>query len=389
MKIALVRGAFLSPFELQLYFLLTERHTLTAIGADWRLYPYAIDFPSGQIREAKMWGSGSRILYSRAPILVNRTLSWTLGQSYGLYDLHRIVGRPDILHSAESFFTMTYQCLQIKRRTGCRLVVTVSENIAGSGETHPVRRRRKEAVLQEVDMFVAITETTRNMLREEGVAEDRITIIPNSVNTQRFTPQPKDPELLKRLALKGDETVILFIGRFVREKGLEEILSAVPGVLSSHLNLPIRFCFVGEGPLGNLLRRAQRAWPETIRIHPFVSYDEIPAFHRLADIFVMPSKPGHKINEQFGYVLAESMATAKPVITTRCGSIPDVVGEAAVMIPPADTGSLERAIIDLLDSPPKRTQLGEKARERIKIHFDAEKNAHQLELLYERLIHTS
>jgi len=268
----------------------------------------------------------------------------------------------------------------------CRLVVTVSENLPHSGETHPLRRFRKQAVLREADLFLAITETTRVMLLEEGVPEKRIAIIPNSIATDRFVPGPKDPALLARLRLTTDDFTVLFIGRFVREKGLDEILAAIPGILERHPNRSIRFCFLGEGPLDGRLRRALSRWPVIIRIHPFVPYSEIPSFHRLADIFIMPSKQGPKINEQFGFVLAESMATAKAVITTRCGSIPDVVGGAAVLIPPADAPALEKALGELIASAPDRLRLGEMAKERVQAHFDAKRNAGRLELLYQRLL---
>src|SRR4051812_14796543 len=101
MKIAYVRGAFLNPFELQLYEPLAQRHDFTAIGATWQFYPYPIDLPRGRIEKAHLWG----------PPWFNRALSWTVGSSYGLCGLNRLVGKTDILHPAESFFTMTYQCL--------------------------------------------------------------------------------------------------------------------------------------------------------------------------------------------------------------------------------------------------------------------------------------
>src|SRR5262245_59351036 len=133
MKISLLRGAFLSPYELQLYAPLAKQHTLTAIGADWQLYRYPLEFPGVRIERAPLWAGKMG-----SPPPLNRLLSWTLGRSYGLCGLERLVGKTDILHAAETFFTMSYQSLLIKRKTGCRLVVTVSENIAHSGETHPI-----------------------------------------------------------------------------------------------------------------------------------------------------------------------------------------------------------------------------------------------------------
>lgn len=387
MKIALVRGAFLSPFELQLYTPLAKQDDFLVIGSNWQFYKPPIHFP-GRIEQTHLSGSAVRLIHPQAPVVANRLYSWICGYSYALRRLKEIVGQIDILHAAESFFTMTYQSLLIKRQSGCRLVVTVSENIPHSGETHPLRRQRKRAVMREADLFIAITPTTRQMLMQEGVEEKRIAIIPNSISTEHFAPGPKHPDMLRRFKLDSSDLVVLFIGRFIPEKGIDEILTAIPGILKSLPGQAVKFCFVGEGPLEFKLRQAQRHWPEVIRLHPFAPYEEIPAIHRIADVFVMPSKPGHKINEQFGYVLAESMATGKAVVTTRCGSIPDVVGENGILIAPNDAAALCRAIVDLLASPEKRRRLGENAREHVRMHFDAERNAARLRSLYAQVLNS-
>src|SRR5262249_37560789 len=152
-------------------------------GADCQLYRYPFDFPGVEIRRAPLWAGRSP-----SPTGINRWLSWTVGQSYGLRHLDELVGKTDVLHAAETFFTMTYQSFQIKRKTGCRLVVTVSENIPPSGDQHPIRKARKRAVIREADLFIAITPTTRAMLIEEGIDEKRIAIVPNSISTRQFEP---------------------------------------------------------------------------------------------------------------------------------------------------------------------------------------------------------
>jgi len=106
MNITLVRGAFLNPFEMQLYEPLSKRHHVTAIGADWQFYAHPLSWP-GELKQPRLWGSTLSRLHDRGPVWWNRALSWTLGRSYGLCDLRKCVGKPDILHAAESFLPVS------------------------------------------------------------------------------------------------------------------------------------------------------------------------------------------------------------------------------------------------------------------------------------------
>src|SRR6185312_7478525 len=321
-----------------------------------------------------------------SPIVFNRSLSWTTGRSYGLLGLESLVERPDILHSSETFFSMTFQSLLLKRRLGCKLVVTVNENLPHMGETHPLRRRRKHAVMREADLFIAITSNTRNMLVEEGIEPGRIEIVSSSIDLERFKPAPKDERLLSRLGLRKEDCVVLFVGRFVEEKGIREMLEAHRILRGKNSSLPVRWCFVGAGPLLGLLQKARAAFPSDIVLHPFVPYEQIHSLHQIADIFTLPSKPAYKVAEQFGYVLAESMACQKAVVTTNVGSIPDVIGDVGVLVAPGDAAALAEEIQRFAQSPERRAAYGRKALERAQTLYDARKNAGQLEAIYDRLL---
>jgi len=385
MNISVVRGAFLNPFECQLYAPLTRTHNLTLVGADWQFYRHPTIYPSTQVMHANLWGAGLSKLYRTAPVHANRLMSWSTGRSFGFYDLERCTEGADILHSAETFFTMTHQCVALKRMRRCPLVVTVSENLPHMGELHPVRRHRKKDAIQAADQFIAITETSRRTLIIDGVPEEKITVIPWSLDLGRFRPAPKDPELLARLQIQADDCVVLFIGRLVVEKGIRDILHCAPQVAARAKNNRLRFLFVGEGPLKADILAAQRLYPDLIRLHSFVPYDQLPAFHNLADLFLLPSRTGRKIAEQFGFVLIESMACGKPIITTPIGSIRDVVGDAALLTALDDPKALTDAILQLVESPSERASLSSKALTRAAKHFDAEVNARYLESIYQSL----
>jgi glycosyltransferase involved in cell wall biosynthesis len=111
----------------------------------------------------------------------------------------------------------------------------------------------------------------------------------------------------------------------------------------------------------------------------------MPLIHNLADVFVLPSQPALRWQEQFGYVLVESMACGKPVLSTESGSIAEVVGNAGVLVPPNDYLALSRALERLIGSSSLRQELGTKARSRAEEMFDVRRVALQFKNHYENL----
>jgi len=272
MKIAFVRGPFLNPWELQTYIPLAARHDFRAIGADWCFYKQPFLMP---IESPHLWASSSARIHPALPVALNRLRSWTLGESYALSDLDKAVGGSEILHSAETYTTMTYQCLEIRRQRRCKVVATIWENLPHMGETHPRRRARKKRALHELDGFLAVTETSRRMLLEEGAPADRIEVIPMAVDLERFKPAPRDPAWAQAWQLASDEKVVLYVGRFVAEKGIYDLLKAIPEILSHH-QAPVRFCFAGAGPLERDIRAVAARCRGRIQMIPFVPYEQLP-----------------------------------------------------------------------------------------------------------------
>jgi glycosyltransferase involved in cell wall biosynthesis len=386
MKIAVVRGVHLNPFELQLFAPLSRRHAVLAVGATWQFYPFPIRVPSVSVKSAALSGRWLAVFGSDWPWHYHRIQSRLFGRSFGLEDLESLVDTPDILHAAETYHTMTYQCLEIKRRRGCRLVVTVSENLPGRGESHPVRRRRKAEVLREADLFIAITPKTQQLLQSEGVPAERISLLPMSVDTDRFSAGPPDLDLNARLAFAPEDRLLLFIGRFAAEKGIDDLLRSIPAISNLMRRDRWRLLFVGGGPLLEHIRQARMRYPDLIRIHRFMPYEDIPALHRRADLLVLPSRATPTVAEQFGFVLVESMASGKAVLTTRVGSVPEVVADGARLVASNSPAALSQALEQLMRAPAERERLGRQGRDRVLQAFDAEKNAARLEALYTTLL---
>jgi glycosyltransferase involved in cell wall biosynthesis len=92
------------------------------------------------------------------------------------------------------------------------------------------------------------------------------------------------------------------------------------------------------------------------------------------------------IYEGFGLPAAEAMACGVPVVSTTGGALPEVVGDAGLLIPPADSKALETAILSLLDDPAKRERLGKAGRERVLKQFSWEHTAEETVKVYQEAI---
>jgi glycosyltransferase involved in cell wall biosynthesis len=98
-------------------------------------------------------------------------------------------------------------------------------------------------------------------------------------------------------------------------------------------------------------------------------------------VAVVPS-----LYEGFGLPVGEAMACGIPVVSTTGGALPEVAGDAAILVPPADPGALARAIVDLLENPEKAKQMGDAGYRRVLEHFTWENAARKTVAAYREVI---
>jgi glycosyltransferase involved in cell wall biosynthesis len=187
------------------------------------------------------------------------------------------------------------------------------------------------------------------------------------IDLRRFRPTAKDDQLLRQLRCGANDAIILFVANLHREKGVIDLLYAFRrpvGRLGKEVKLKLLLAGKGreDARILESIRRLQLDdYAQLIGSFP---YSSMPQLHNIADIFVLPSIPTPKWQEQFGYVLVESMACGKPAISTLNGAIPEVVADAGVLVPPNDFLSLANALEDLISDEKKRAELGQKGRRR-------------------------
>jgi glycosyltransferase involved in cell wall biosynthesis len=387
-RIAIIRGANLNKFEMQ---------TLEGLKSDFAIDAFCsarnnfrldgIDLPIHRLGGVELFWPGFLGKYRR---YYNFLFDFLLETSQPMFGLTRQLRGFDILHVADVSYYYSYQAAKAKDEFGSRLVASHSENLPFFFGRNRWSRKRIDWTVSQVDLFLPRTERAREVLLLMGVPEEKTRVVPYGVDTQFFRPSAKDTSVARTYGVGKDELVILFIGRLARSKGVMELIYALkrltddPRLRQSR----IRLLLIGSGPLTGKVREL------TLRLNlgsqvtmiSELQYEKMPEVYNLADIFVLPSIPTRWGQEKFGMVLIESMACGKPVISTLCGSIPEVVGDAGVLVQPADHLSLYQAMRKLVLDDGLRTELGGLARQRALQHFDRRKCAAKIREAYQTVL---
>jgi glycosyltransferase involved in cell wall biosynthesis/SAM-dependent methyltransferase len=300
----------------------------------------------------------------------------------------------DIIYTADITWIFTYQAAMMKQKFGNRIIALEWENIPFAYEEDEQMREMKRFNRQMVDHFVAVTERARDALIIEGVPEDKITVIPMGIDVNRFRPDDEARwRLRKEFGIGKEERVVLFTGRLVWEKGIYDLLYAAKLVTreDSVRNIHLRFVVIGKGSESSGIKsRVEELGVGSV--FTFIEdypYHKMHEMYNMADIFVLPSISTRTWKEQFGMVLIEAMACGLPVISTLSGSIPEVVGDAGIIVQSNDPGDLSTAIMKLLKDDTLKKELSIKGRERALNEFNSQKIAQKFNLLFEEVVKSS
>jgi glycosyltransferase involved in cell wall biosynthesis len=379
-RVAIVRGPNLNSWEMQNFSPLSQDFEFVALCSSRNNYDVRnISLP---LRQLWSWGQFFR------PRVTRWAIEHFFGDYHDLQGIDRALRGFDIVHTAETMYYCSYQAALAKRRLGFKLVVTVWENIPFNFNT-PRTRHLKETIFRETDLFLAATQRARDVLVLEGVPVEKIRVQMPGVDTEHFRPLPKDQSRLREYGCRPDDLIILFVANLYVEKGVYELLFAFKAfLLKTGTMYPVKLLIAGKGPEAPRLesRISQLGLEECVRLIGPHSYTAMPSIHNLADVFVLPSKPAPHWAEQFGYVLIESMACAKSVITTECGSIPEVLGDAGTLVPSSDYIALADALERHISNPSLRRELGQKARVRAEKVFDVRRVALQFKEHYNSVL---
>lgn len=219
-------------------------------------------------------------------------------------------------------------------------VVSTVHGFTGGGRRNRLYEALQARVLRRFDAVAAVAASVAANLRARGVPPERIHVVRNAWRPSGAPHSRADARAA--LGLPADAAVAGWVGRLSPEKGAELFLEAVArarhGVLAS---------VVGDGPEAARLARLAARLGISARVAWHGALPDAAALFPAFDVFVLSSG-----TEGTPMVLLEAMACRVPIVATRVGGVPDVVGPGeARLVPPGDAVALARAIDDVLDHP--------------------------------------
>ena len=211
--------------------------------------------------------------------------------------------------------------------------------------------------------------------------EDKIKIIENGVNIENYQAEYSEDFRKKYASLQ--ESLVFYVGRIVREKGIQILIKAIPQILTK--NPDVKFVIAGKGPhLSNLKSQAKFLGIDNrIYFTGYISDEERNKLYQVADLAVFPS-----LYEPFGIVALEAMATETPVIASNVGGLAEFIkhGKNGYKISPGDPDSLVKSITYLLDNKKEARQMAQKGYKMVKNKYNWDKIAAKTFSLYKKVL---
>jgi len=204
--------------------------------------------------------------------------------------------------------------------------------------------------------IIAVSDLTRKKSLEEGIREDKITVIPNGIRPVPVTEYKKS-EIRKEIGFDDQDFVLISVGRLVYQKAHEYLISALPIVLKE--NKHMRVAILGDGELHLDLIKQIDILGLTKEVKLFGIQENVAKYLAAADVFVLPSRW-----EGLPIALLEAMSASLPVIATRVEGVEEVVkqDQHGLLIQRESVSELAQAIIQLSAVPERQLRgMGEAA----------------------------
>lgn len=249
------------------------------------------------------------------------------------------------------------------------LVVTIHDLVAFL-QRHTVPRRYGRYMrwmtswaARRARRIIVVSSSVRDELLEVlGVDPDLIRVVPLAVGNDFFRDgSDEEEERVREVALRYGlaSDYILFVGNLEPRKNLPFLIRAFERV-RERAGSELQLVLCGRwGWLYDTIRKALDASParESILLTGYVPRADLPYIYRGARLFTFPS-----LSEGFGLPTLEAMASGVPVVATRTGAIPEVAGNAALLVPPNGQEELVEGILSILGDPDRAREMSARGR---------------------------
>jgi glycosyltransferase involved in cell wall biosynthesis len=214
-----------------------------------------------------------------------------------------------------------------------------------------------------------------------GVPEERLTLIPNGVDTKVYNPRRSGERFRRSVGIPLDVPLVGFVGRFAPEKGPDQFIQAAEHIHKHRKD--VHFVLVGEGPMEfELKKMIQDKGLAGATTMPGLLADTHEIYPAL-DVFVQTSRV-----EGMPFAILEAMSCGTPVVAIGVGGVPEIIvaGTTGLLSAQGDWAGVGNAVIKLLEDPVRKRQMGEAARKRVEDFFNLDESTRRMSELFHRLV---
>jgi len=303
--------------------------------------------------------------------------------------------RPDVLH-AHSSYANAYAALPAARELRLPLVyevrtlwgesAVVEDGLRPDSWKHRLVWRLELGAMQRADLVLPISQGIRDEVIRRGIPDDKIEVMPNGVDTSKFTPRPRDRDRASAAGLDGC-FVIGFVGSMRKLEGLSTLLTAY-GICRAQRD-QVRLVLVGDGPDKKALeaQAVEQGLPGVI-FTGNVPHADVPSWYSIMDVLVYPRLRA-VINERVTPLKPlEAMAQGKVCMGSDVGGLTELIrnDDTGVIFRAEDPEDLARALISLMKEPARLERLGRTALEAVRRERDWSAISPRYIELYEKVI---
>ena len=289
--------------------------------------------------------------------------------------------RPDVLHSH-----MVHANLMARAARPLAPVPALVSTIHSINDGGALRMAAYRLTSGLVDRFTIISQLAAQRYVAIGaVPENRLQVVPNAVDTARFKRLPHARDAIRRQLGMGDEFVWLAVGRFEPAKDYPTMIAAFARLAAQRPRSQL--LLVGEGSLKGEVEGWVRQEGLEGRVRLLGVRRDIPELLSAADGYVLSSAW-----EGMPVALLEAAAAELPVVATRVGGVPEVVGDGAtgLLVPAADPVALAEAMVTVESlSPDRRAAMGRRGRALVEERYGTARVMQMWERLYSEVSGTS
>ncbi len=342
-------------------------HNVHVCAQDSHPLSYEVDPEHGPI-----WRIKEGAIYRRLFRKITRLDPWPLHARLARLLRDQVV---DLLHAHQLEFPVS----DFRRRFGRSLPIVL--------HAHAVRSFIPERGV--ADAYIAVSRFTRDALISKGFPPERVHVVHNGADTERFAPVTSEQrERLRAQFGFAGKNVIAYVGRKEEQKGYFDFLEALE--LLSRGKSEVRGIAAGNLPLGAeqdptfvpALERARRLVARGVLLDlPPLPHRDLPAVFQVAEVLLFPTRFK---GEQHPLVLIEALAAGCVVLTNPIAGIPETVGDGTVVFlkQDANAADLAQAVTDVLDHPQRYVGMRERGRELAVTRYDWRQQSLELERIY-------